>query len=158
MESTGVYWKPVWHVLEGHFELVLANAMHVRNMPGRKSDVNDAAWLAELMAHGLIRPSFVPPAPIQELRDLTRTRKQLTREAAQHTQRILKVLEDANVKMTTVFSDIMGASGRAVLDGIAHGEHDPERLADLTRGRCYVAGPMASVRRSRCTQDGMPPL
>jgi transposase len=84
MESTGVFWKPVWHVLEGQFELVLANAMHLRQIPGRKSDVNDATWIADLLAHGLIRSSFVPPAPIHELRDLTRTRKQLVREIAQH--------------------------------------------------------------------------
>ena len=88
MESTGVYWKPVWHVLEGEFELVLANAAHIRNVPGRKSDVNDATWIADLLAHGLIRASFVPPRPIQELRDLTRTRKQLVREVVQHQQRI----------------------------------------------------------------------
>jgi transposase len=85
MESTGVYWKPVWHLLEGRFELVLANAQHIRNVPGRKTDVNDAMWIADLLAHGLIRSSFVPPTPIQELRDLTRTRKQLVREIAQHT-------------------------------------------------------------------------
>src|SRR5262249_51442006 len=110
MESTGVYWKPVWHMLEGHFELVLANAMHIRNIPGRKSDANDATWIADLLAHGLIRASFVPPAPIQELRDLTRTRKQLVREIAQHTLRIQKVLEDANVKLTGVVSEILGVS------------------------------------------------
>ncbi len=90
MESTGVYWKPVWHMLDGAFELTLANAMHVRNVPGRKTDMNDATWLADLLAHGLVRGSFVPDAPVQQLRDLTRTRKQLTREIAQHTQRIQK--------------------------------------------------------------------
>jgi transposase len=152
MESSGVYWKPVWHVLEGHFELVLANAMHVRNMPGRKSDVNDATWLAELLAHGLVRGSFVPPIAIQGLRDLTRTRKQLTREAAQHTQRIQKVLEDANLKMASVFSDIMGASGRAVLQAIANGEQDPERLADLTRQRLKAPrGEIVEALRGRIT-------
>ena len=135
MESTGIYWKPVWHVLEGKFELVLANATQVRNMPGRKSDVNDATWLAELLAHGLIRPSFVPPAAVQELRDLTRTRKQLVREMARHTLRIQKTLEDANVKLTSVVSDILGASGRAILAGIVRGENDPERLAGMTTGR-----------------------
>src|SRR6266849_881566 len=104
MEATGVYWKPVWHVLEGSFELVLANAQHIRNVPGRKTDVNDAMWIADLLAHGLIRSSFVPPAPIQELRDLTRTRKQLVREMSQHTMRIQKVLEDANIKLDSVLS------------------------------------------------------
>src|SRR3990172_12399199 len=102
MEATGVYWKPVWHILESRFELVLAKAAQVRNVPGRKSDVNDATWIADLLAHGLIRASFVPPQPVQELRDLTRTRKQLTREVVQHTQRIQKTLEDANIKLTTV--------------------------------------------------------
>jgi transposase len=97
MEATDVYWKPMWHVLEGEFELVLASAQHVRNVPGRKTDVSDAAWIADLLAHGLIRSSFVPPAPIQELRDLTRTRKQPTREIAQHTLRLQKILEEARV-------------------------------------------------------------
>src|SRR5438093_11562742 len=102
MEATGVYWKPVWHLLEGHFELVLANAQHIRNVPGRKTDVADAAWIADLLAHGLIHSSFVPPADIQELRDLTRTRKQLVREISQHSSRIQKVLEDANIKLGSV--------------------------------------------------------
>ncbi|PYQ18172.1 MAG: IS110 family transposase, partial [Acidobacteria bacterium] len=115
MESTGVYWKPVWHVLEGRFELVLANAMYVRNIPGRKSDVKDAVWISDLLAHGLLRGSFVPPEKIQELRDLTRTRKQLVREITRHTQRIQKTLEDANVKLTEVISNILGTSGRAIL-------------------------------------------
>lgn len=135
MESTGVYWKPVWHVLEGEFELVLANASHIRNVPGRKTDVNDATWIADLLAHGLIRGSFVPPTSIQELRDLTRTRKQLVREVARHVQRIQKTLEDANVKITGVISDIMGVSGRAFLEALIAGESDPEKLADLARGR-----------------------
>jgi transposase len=135
MEATGVYWKPVWHVLEAGFTLVLANAMHIRNVPGRKSDVNDATWIADLLAHGLIRSSFVPPAPIQELRDLTRTRKQLVGEIARHTLRIQKTLEDANLKITRVMADILGTSGRAILTALVAGETDPERLADLTRGR-----------------------
>jgi transposase len=135
MESTGVYWKPVWHVLEGQFTLILANAMHVRHIPGRKTDVNDATWLADLLAHGLIRGSFVPPASIHALRDLTRTRKQLVREVAQHTLRLQKVLEDANLKLTTVVSDILGVSGRAILEALIAGEQDPGRLADLARGR-----------------------
>lgn len=134
MEATGVYWKPVWHVLEGDFELVLANAQHIRNVPGRKTDVGDAAWIADLLAHGLIRSSFVPPAPIQELRDLTRTRKQLVREVSQHTLRIQKVLEDANLKVASVLSSIMGKSGHAMLEAIIAGETDPERLAQLAVG------------------------
>ena len=135
MESTGVYWKPVWHVLEGEFELVLANATHIRNVPGRKTDVNDATWIADLLAHGLIRGSFVPPAAVQELRDLTRTRKQLVRELARHVQRIQKTLEDANIKIVGVISDILGASGRAFLEAIIAGEQEPGKLADLARGR-----------------------
>jgi transposase len=131
MESSGVFWKPVWHVLEGSFELVLANAMHIRNIPGRKSDINDATWIADLLAHGLIRSSFVPPASVQELRDLTRTRKQLVREIAQHTLRIQKTLETANVKLTSVLTDIMGVSGRAILAALVAGETQPERLAAL---------------------------
>lgn len=135
MEATGVYWKPVWHLVEGEFALTLANAAAVRNVPGRKSDVSDAAWLADLLAHGLIRASFVPPSPIQQLRDLTRTRKQLVREVNQHTLRLQKTLEDGNVKITGVISDLLGVSGRAILRGFIEGETDPERLLQLARGR-----------------------
>ena len=135
MEATGVYWRPVWHVLEPQFTLVLANAMHIKHVPGRKSDMTDAAWIADLLAHGLIRSSFVPPAPIQELRDLTRTRKQLVGEIARHTLRILKTLEDANLKLTHVVSDILGKSGRAILKALIAGDTDPNRLVDLTTGR-----------------------
>lgn len=134
MEATGVYWKPVWHLLEGNFELVLANAQHIRNVPGRKTDVNDAMWIADLLAHGLIRSSFVPPAQVQQLRDLTRTRKQLVREISQHSLRIQKVLETANIKVASVLSDVLGLSGRAMLAAIIAGEGDPERLADLAKG------------------------
>jgi transposase len=141
MESTGVYWKPIWHVLEGQFELILANALQIRSVPGRKSDVNDAMWIADLVAHGLIRGSFVPPAPIHELRDLTRTRKQLVREVAQHTLRIQKVLEDANLKLTSVLSDVLGMSGRGMIEAIIQGETDPERLADLSQGRLKASRP-----------------
>jgi transposase len=135
MESTGVYWKPVWHLLEGTLTLLLANALQVRAVPGRKTDVNDATWLADLLAHGLIHASFVPPTPIQELRDLTRTRKQLVREIAQHTLRIQKVLEDANIKLAHVLSDVLGQSGRAILAALIAGETDPDRLAALAHGR-----------------------
>lgn len=135
MEATGVYWKPIWHVLEGDFELVLGNAAHIRNVPGRKTDVSDAAWIASLQAHGLIQPSFVPPTPIQELRDLTRTRKQLVREVAQHTLRIQKVLEDANIKLSSVLSDTLGQSGRAILEALVAGHEDPRVLAALASSR-----------------------
>src|SRR5580765_13725 len=128
MEATGVYWKPVWHVLEDQFTLVLANALHIRHVPGRKSDMTDAAWIADLLAHGLIRSSFVPPAEIQQLRDLTRTRKQLVGEVARHTLRIQKTLEDANLKLTHVVTDILGTSGRAILRALIAGETNPEGL------------------------------
>lgn len=138
MEATGVYWKPIWHILEGRFELVLANAAHIRNVPGRKSDVNDAVWISDLLAHGLIRASFVPPAQIQDLRDLTRTRTQLAREVAQHIQRIQKTLEDANIKLTSVISNIIGTSGRRMLKAMIAGETNPAKLAQLgsTRLKC----------------------
>lgn len=135
MEATGVYWKPVWHVLEASFELVLANAMHIKNVPGRKTDVNDATWIADLLAHGLIRASFVPPTAIQEMRTLLRTRKQFVRERAQHVQRIQKTLEDANVKIASVVSDVVGASGRAILKALIAGEDRPEKLVEVTKGR-----------------------
>src|SRR5580692_2752068 len=132
MEATGVYWKPVWHILDdGEFALVLANAAHVKNVPGRKTDVSDAVWLAELLAHGLIRASFVPDGQTQELRALLRTRKQLVRERTRHTQRIQKTLEDANIKIDAELSDILGKSGRAMLNAMVGGETDPVRLAAL---------------------------
>ncbi len=131
MEATGIYWKPVWHILEGRFQLILANAAHIKGVPGRKSDVNDATWIADLLAHGLIRASFVPPQPIQELRELTRTRKQLGREVVQHSQRIQAVLEEANVKLSSAITDILGASGRRILKAMIAGETDPVRLSAL---------------------------
>jgi transposase len=121
----------VWHILEGHAELLLANAQHVRNIPGRKSDMRDATWLAELLAHDLIRGSFVPPEPIRELRDLTRTRIQLVGEKRQHLQRINKQLYTANIQITGVITDMLGVTGRAVLDALVAGETDPERLDAL---------------------------
>jgi transposase len=141
MEATGVYWKPVWHILDGRFQLILANAAHIKGVPGRKSDVNDATWIADLLAHGLIRASFVPPQPIQELRDLTRTRKQLTREIVQHTQRIQAVLEEANIKLSSAITDILGLSGRRILKAIIAGETDPARLSEL-------GGPRLAATRS----------
>ncbi len=136
MEATGVYWKPVWHVLgDGDFELVLANAAHVKNVPGRKTDVNDATWLADLLAHGLIRGSFVPDAQTQELRGLLRTRKQLIRERSSHIQRLQKTLEDANIKLDSVISDVIGLSGRAMIEALIAGETDPGKLAGLAHRR-----------------------
>lgn len=141
MEATGVYWKPIWTILAQAFELVLANASHVKNVPGRKTDINDATWLADLLAHGLIRGSFVPDLAVQALRDLTRTRKQLTREKSSHVQRIDKTLQAANIKLGSVLTDIMGESGRAILDALAAGESDPEKLADLVHTRIRATRP-----------------
>lgn len=136
MEATGVYWRPVWHVLsDGDFALVLANAAHVKNVPGRKTDINDAAWLADLVAHGLIRGSFVPDEQTQELRNLLRTRKQLVRQRSSHIQRLQKTLEDANIKLDSVISDVMGLSGRTMIEALIAGENDPDRLAELAHRR-----------------------
>lgn len=148
MEATGVYWKPVWHILDGTFQLVLANAMHIRNVPGRKTDVNDATWIVDLLAHGLIRASFVPPTEIQDMRTLMRTRKQLVRERAQHVQRIQKTLEDANLKIASVVSDLTGVSGRAILKAIIQGETRPEELLAITNGRLHATVPalLAALR------------
>jgi transposase len=134
LESTGVYWKPIWHVLTSEgLKLVLANAEHVRNVPGRKTDVKDAVWLADLLAHGLVAASFVPPEPILELRDLTRTRRQLVRQRVRYVQRIQKTLEDANIKLDSVISNVLGVSGRAMVEAIVEGQTDPEQLANLAR-------------------------
>lgn len=145
MEATGVYWKPVWHILsDGDFTLILANAAHVKNVPGRKTDVADAIWLADLLAHGLIRASFVPEAPTQEMRSLLRTRKQLVREQSSHVQRIQKTLEDANLKLGSVLTQIMGLSGRAILDALIAGERNPDMLLTLVhRG---VKAPPEKIR------------
>jgi transposase len=134
MESTGVYWKPVFHLLEGRFEVLLVNAHHIKQVPGRKTDVKDAEWIAQLLQYGLLRPSFIPPPPIRELRDLTRQRAQLVRERAGVVNRIQKVLEDANIKLAAVATDVMGASGRAMLWALVGGADDPEALAGLAKG------------------------
>jgi transposase len=135
MESTGVYWKPVFHLLEGHFELMLVNAQHIKRVPGRKTDVKDAEWIAQLLQHGLLTPSFIPPPPIRELRDLTRQRTQLVRERATVANRVQKVLEDANIKLASVASDPLGVSGRAMIRALIAGQEDPDALAELARMR-----------------------
>jgi len=136
MEATGVYWKPVWHILDdGDFQLILANAAHVKNVPGRKTDVNDATWLADLLAHGLIRASFVPDTQTQELRTLLRTRKQPVREKSSHILRVQKTLEDANIKLDSVITDIIGMSGRAMIEALIAGESNPAKLARLANYR-----------------------
>jgi transposase len=132
MEATGVYWMPVWKILgQGEFELIVANAAHIRNVPGRKTDMNDATWIADLQACGLIKASFVPPEEMQELRSLTRTRKQLVREQTRHVQRIQKTLAEANIRLDSVISDIMGTSGRRIIEAMIAGVHQPRKLAEL---------------------------
>ena len=134
MESTGVYWKPVWNLLEGQFEVLLVNAQHIKAVPGRKTDQKDSEWIADLLQHGLLRASFVPPSPIRELRDLTRYRASLAQEINRIANRIQKVLEDANIKLASVATDTLGASGRAMLEAIIQGEQDSQRLAEMSRG------------------------
>jgi len=135
MESTGVYWKPIYNILEGGFEVLLVNARHVKNVPGRKTDVKDSEWLAHLQQCGLLKASFIPPRPQREWRDLTRTRAQLVRQRAAVSNRIQKVLEDANVKLASVASDILGVSGRAMLEAIVGGQSAQRTLAQMARGR-----------------------
>jgi len=135
MEATGVYWKPVWAILEEDFELLLVNARHVKQVPGRKTDVSDAAWLCQLLEAGLLKASFVPPKPIRALRNLTRYRKAQIRERQREANRLHKVLEDTGIKLDCVASDILGVSGRAMLEALVAGTTDPEVLADLARGR-----------------------
>jgi transposase len=134
MEATGVYWKPVYYALEDDFELLLVNAQHVKNVPGRKTDTGDAQWLCQLLECGLLRPSFVPPKPIRELRDLTRYRKALIRERASEANRLQKTLEDAGIKLSSVATDVLGVSGRLMLDALVSGTRDPEVLAELAKG------------------------
>jgi transposase len=154
MEATGVYWKPVWHILsDGEFELVLANAAHVKNVPGRKTDVNDAVWLADLMAHGLIRASFVPDEPTQQMRDLLRTRKQIVRERSSHIQRIQKTLEDANIKLDSVVTNILGLSGRRIIEALIAGQTMPQALASLAHRRIHAsADELEASLRGRVTK------
>src|SRR5213083_2392273 len=131
MESTGVYWRPIWNLLEGQFELLLCNAQHIKAVPGRKTDIKDAEWIADLLQHGLLRASFVPPRPQRELRDLTRYRSSLAADRARLVNRIQKTLEDTNIKLASVATDITGRSGRAILDALVQGHLAPEQMAEL---------------------------
>jgi transposase len=135
MESTGVYWKPVYYLLEDRFDVILVNAQHIKQVPGRKTDVKDCQWIAELLQYGLLRPSFVPPRAIRELRDLTRQRTQLVADRARAVSRVQKVLEDANIKLASVATDVLGVSGRAMIRSLIAGDNDPAQLAKLARGR-----------------------
>jgi len=151
MESTGVYWKPVFNILEGHFQQVLVvNAQHMKALPGRKKDTLDAEWIAQLLQHGLLRGSFVPPAPIRALRESTRYRKQLIRTRADEANRIQKLLEGANLKLGSVATDILGGSGRAMLAALVHGATDPTALARLAKGRLRKKHPQLVAALTGC--------
>ena len=135
MESTGVYWRPVFNILEPGHTIILVNARHMKAVPGRKTDLKDSEWIADLLRHGLLQASFIPPQPIREVRELTRYRKTLVQERADEINRLQKVLETANVKLASVATDVLGKSGRHMLSALAEGEQDPAVLADLARGR-----------------------
>jgi transposase len=153
MESTGVYWKPVFNVLEAHCQVILVNAEHIKKVPGRKTDVKDCQWIAQLLQHGLLKASFVPPGPTRELRDLTRQRTQLIGERTAAANRIQKVLEDANIKLAGVATDVLGASGRDMLEALVAGETDPEKLAELARKRLRAKIPqLRQALRGRVTE------
>ncbi len=141
LESTGVFWKPVFNLLEDGRTIILVNPQHIKAVPGRKTDVKDREWLADLLRHGLLTPSFIPPAPIRELRELTRYRKTLVAARAQEVSRVQKVLESANIKLASVATDVLGKSGRAMLEALIAGEQDPAVLAELARGRLRAKRP-----------------
>lgn len=153
MESTGVYWKPLWNILGNQFDITLANAQHFKSVPGRKTDLKDGEWIADLLRHGLLRKSFVPDKPIRELRDLTRCRAMLARERARLSCRIQKVLEDANIKLASVASDILGASGRAMLEAMVKGETDPNVLAELAQKRLRSKLPQLRSALTGCLDE-----
>ncbi len=153
MESTGVYWQPVYHLLEGRFDLLLANAGRLKQVPGRKTDVKDAEWIAELLQHGLLSASFVPPKPVRALRDLTRSRTQLIRDRAAVVNRIQKVLEGANIKLGSVATDVLGVSGRAMIAGLIRGESDPQALAERAKGSLRGKRPQLRLAREGRVTD-----
>ena len=158
MEATGVYWKPVFWVLEDAFECWLLNAQHLRHVPGRKTDVADSAWICQLLEHGLVRPSFVPPKPIRELRDLTRYRRAQIEERTRTVQRLEKVLQDAGIKLTSVATKVLSKSGREMLEAMLDGQQDPELLAELARGRLRAKIPQlqeALTSRFRLDHHGV---
>jgi transposase len=141
MEATGIFWRPVFYMLEGTFDVIVVNAAHMRNVPGRKTDMGDAAWIAQLLEHGLLRGSFVPPEPIRELRELARYRKTQIAERQREANRLHKVLQDAGIKLSSVASDVLGASGRAMVEALIAGTSDPAALADLAKGRLKAKTP-----------------
>lgn len=137
MESTGIYWRPVFNILEGAFTVILVNAHHMKAVPGRKTDIKDSEWLADLLRHGLLKASFIPPQPIRDLRDLVRYRKSLVQERTREVNRLQKVLETANIKLSSVVSDVLGASGRAMIRALIAGEDSPEALSELAQGSLH---------------------
>src|SRR3712207_636502 len=153
MESTGIYWRPVYAALEGHFELIVGNAHHIRNVPGRKTDVKDAEWIADLVRHGLIRPSFVPPPPIRELRDLVRLRRSLSEALTTERNRTLKLLESANIQLASVATEVFGVSGLAMLKALVENTATPEEMADLAKGKLRrKLEPLARALEGRLTE------
>ncbi len=153
MESTGVFWKPIWNILEGSIHLILVNARHIKNVPGRKTDVKDCDWIAQLLQHGLLRASFVPDRPQRELRDLTRHRSQLVAEQSRASSRVQKILEDANIKLASVATDVLGVSGRAMIRALIAGQDDPSQLAELARRRLRSKLPqLTEALRGRVTE------
>jgi transposase len=153
MESTGVYWKPIWNLLEERFQILLVNAQHIKNVPGRKTDVKDSEWIAQLLQCGLLRGSFVPKPPQRELRELTRQRRQLVHSTSSVANRIQKVLEDANIKLGSVASDVLGMSGRDMLRALVAGEDDPIKLAELARRKLRAKIPALRLAlRGRVTE------
>ena len=146
MESTGVFWRPVFNLLEEGRQVILVNAQHMKAVPGRKTDVKDSQWLADLLRHGLLKASFIPPKPVRELRDLMRYRKTIVQQRADEVNRLQKVLETANLKLASVATDVLGKSGRSMLDAILGGQDDPELLAELARGR--LRAKLADLRKA----------
>ncbi len=146
MESTGVYWRPVFNLLEGNFEVILVNAQHMKAIPGHKTDIKDSEWIADLLRHGLLKASFIPPKPIRDLRDLLRFRKSLVQQRAQTINRVQKVLETANIKLSSVATNVLGKSGRDMLDALMAGVSDAETLAELARGR--LRGKLPALRQA----------
>lgn len=150
MESTGIYWKPVFNLLEGTFKVLLVNAAHIKAVPGRKTDVRDCEWIADLLSHGLLKGSFIPPEPLRDLRDLTRYRKSLTDERVREVNRLQKLLETANIKLSSVATDVLGVSGRSMLEALLSGNTDPEVLADLARGKLRKKLPLLQQALEGC--------
>jgi transposase len=145
MEATGIYWKPVYNILEGHFELILANARHIKAVPGRKTDVKDAEWIADLLRHGLLQPSYIPPPELRELRGLMRYRVKLVNARAGERNRVTKLLESCNIKLSSVATDVFGLSGRLMLDALKRGQATPEEMAELAKGRMRSKLPLLKL-------------